>query len=171
MVSPGGSHGEMKGGMPPRIVAWPLLAARGVIILAFAIMIAITFLQVVFRYLLAAPLPWSEEAARYCFVWIVFLGAALGLQRGVHLGVDLVVNRLPARMQRAISILCDILIAGFALSIIYASGPVLQLNAFQHSPALGIQMSWIYLAIPASMVLMLLVTTMRIAATLRTAKG
>lgn len=133
-------------------------------------MIAITFLQVVFRYVLSAPLPWSEEAARYCFVWIVFLGAALGLERGVHLGVDLLVNRMPEPMRRLTALVCDLLIAVFAAVIIYASIPVLHLNALQHSPALGVQMSWIYLAIPVSMALILLITAARVFTRLRAAQ-
>ena len=40
-------------------------------------MVLVTLAQVIFRYVLAAPLPWSEELARYCFVWIVFLGGAV----------------------------------------------------------------------------------------------
>ena len=141
---------------------WPLKAARWVIVAVFGSMIAITFLQVVFRYALTAPLPWSEEAARYCFVWIVFLGAAVGLERGFHLGVDLLVNRMPASLRRHIEMVSNILIAGFALVVIYASVPVLELNSMQRSPALGIQMTWIYLAIPTSMALILLITLVRI---------
>ena len=154
----------------PRVVAWFLGAGRGVIVAAFTVMISITFLQVVFRYVLSAPLPWSEEAARYCFVWIVFLGAALGLERGVHLGVDLLVNRMPGRLRRLTALVCDLLIAVFAVIMIYASLPVLQLNSLQHSPALGVQMSWIYLAIPVSMVLILLVTAARVLTRLRAAR-
>ena len=145
-----------------RVLDWPLNLARWIIVAVFAGMIAITFLQVVFRYALTAPLPWSEEAARYCFVWIVFLGAALGLEKGFHLGVDLLVNRIPLNWRRQVELASNILLAGFALVVIYASLPVLQLNSLQHSPALGIQMTWIYLAIPASMVLILLIIVVRI---------
>ncbi len=144
-----------------RILDWPLTAARWVVVAVFAGMIAVTFLQVVFRYALTAPLPWSEEAARYCFVWIVFLGAALGLERGFHLGVDLLVNRMPPSLRRHVELVSNILIAGFAIVIIYASLPVLELNSLQRSPAIGVQMTWIYLAIPASMVLILLITLVR----------
>ena len=152
---------------PPRVVAWPLFVARIAVVAVFAIMIVITFLQVVFRYVLTAPLPWSEEAARYCFVWIVFLGAALGLERGVHLGVDLLVNRMPPGMRRNTAVASNICIAGFALIIIYASAPVLQLNAWQHSPALGIQMSYVYVAIPVSMALIALIALLRVVQALR----
>ena len=74
------------------VVLTALLAvAKASVIVISVVMILVTLAQVVFRYLIAAPLPWSEEMARYCFVWIVFLGGAIGLARGIHLGVDLFV--------------------------------------------------------------------------------
>ena len=120
-------------------------------------MIVVTLAQVIFRYVIAAPLPWSEELARYCFVWIVFLGGALGLSRGIHLGVDLLVNAMPAPARRAMDALVSALIAGFAVTVIYASLPVLNMNMFQRSPALGVQMTYIYVAIPISMGLLFLI--------------
>ena len=71
--------------------------AKYAIIAISVVMVIVTLAQVFFRYVIAAPLPWSEELARYCFVCIVFLGGAIGLSRGIHLGVDLFVNTLPHR--------------------------------------------------------------------------
>ena len=144
------------------VVAALLAVAKALIIVISVVMIVVTLAQVVFRYVVAAPLPWSEELARYCFVWIVFLGGAVGLSRGIHLGVDLFVNTLPARLRRRIDALTSALIAGFAVTVIYASLPVLSMNMFQRSPALGVQMSYIYLAIPLSMGLIFLICAERV---------
>jgi len=126
------------------------------------LMVIVTLAQVVFRYVIAAPLPWSEELARYCFVWIVFLGGAIGLSRGIHLGVDLFVNKLPEPVRRGLDALTSALIAGFAATVIYASYPVINMNMLQRSPALGVQMSWIYIAIPISMALIFLICAERV---------
>lgn len=139
-----------------------LTLAKASIIVISVVMIIVTLAQVIFRYVIAAPLPWSEELARYCFVWIVFLGGAIGLSRGVHLGVDLFVNMLPEPMRRGLDALTSGLIAVFAGVVIYASYPVININMFQRSPALGVQMSWIYLAIPISMALILLICLERV---------
>jgi TRAP-type C4-dicarboxylate transport system permease small subunit len=139
-----------------------LTLAKASVIAISVVMVLVTLAQVVFRYLIAAPLPWSEELARYCFVWIVFLGGAIGLSRGIHLGVDLFVNMLPAPVRRGLDILTSALIAAFAVTVIYASFPVINMNMFQRSPALGVQMSWIYIAIPVSMVLIFLICVERI---------
>ncbi len=146
------------------VVRASLAVAKASIIAISVVMVAVALAQVVFRYVLAAPLPWSEELARYCFVWIVFLGGAIGLARGIHLGLDLFVNMLPRKARRALEALTSLLIAAFAVTVIYASYPVISMNMFQRSPALGAQMSWIYVAIPVSMVLILLICAERLVA-------
>ncbi len=139
-----------------------LALAKAAIIVISVVMICVTLAQVIFRYVIAAPLPWSEELARYCFVWIVFLGGAVGLARGIHLGVDLLVNALPAPLRRAMDALTSLLIGAFACVVIYASLPVLNMNMFQRSPALGVQMTYIYIAIPISMGLILIICAERV---------
>ena len=56
----------------------------------------------------------------------------------------------------------SVLIAAFAATVIYASLPVLNMNMFQRSPALGIQMTYIYMAIPISMGLIFLICGERV---------
>jgi TRAP-type C4-dicarboxylate transport system permease small subunit len=81
---------------------WRLLAligrierAIGVALIA-TIVVAIT-VQVVTRYAFGQPLVWVEELAGYCFLWSVFLGAALGAKELRHIRIDTFVSRLPAR--------------------------------------------------------------------------
>ena len=143
--------------MVTRITLFVLRMVRWALVVIFSVMIAATFAQVVFRYLLLSPLPWSEELARYCFVWIVFLGATLGLERGVHIGVDILTILLPPRVQRWLTMLNEFVILAFVLVIIVASVAVVDANRLQFSPALGLQMAKIYLAIPLGMAVMALV--------------
>lgn len=154
-----------------RIVSALLWIAKASIVLISVLMVVVTLAQVVFRYVIGAPLPWSEEMARYCFVWIVFLGGAVGLARGIHLGVDIFVNLLPERFRIALEALVSALIACFAATVVYASLPVINMNMLQRSPALGVQMSWIYIAIPISMCLIVLICAERIIALLRRRDG
>src|ERR1700704_2437309 len=65
------------------------------VILLVALLTAVTFAQVVTRYLLGDPLIWSEEAARYLFVWVSMIGAALALREGGHFGLDLLIRPMP----------------------------------------------------------------------------
>ncbi len=154
-------------GQDSKILTALLGVAKVSVIAISALMIVVTLAQVIFRYVIAAPLPWSEELARYCFVWIVFLGGAIGLSRGIHLGVDLFVNLLPQRFRVGSEVLSNVLISCFAASVAFASYPVISMNMMQRSPALGVQMSWIYIAIPISMGLICLICLERIVAILR----
>lgn len=153
------------------VLAALLTIAKASVITISVVMIIVTLAQVVFRYVIAAPLPWSEELARYCFVWIVFLGGAIGLSRGIHLGVDLFVNMLPEGARRGLDVLTSALIACFAVTVIYASFPVINMNMLQRSPALGVQMSWIYVAIPISMALIFLISAERLLAFIFSRRG
>lgn len=128
-----------------------------VVVAVSVLMIAVTLAQVVFRYVLASPLTWSEELARYCFVWIVYLGAPIALHRGLHIGVDNLSVRLSKGTQRALEVINSILALALVAITGFASIEVLMANRLQFSPALGLQMAIPYLAIPLCMGVMALV--------------
>src|SRR3954452_8399124 len=65
------------------------------VILLMALLTAVTFAQVITRYLLGDPLIWSEELARYLFVWVSMIGAALAIREGGHFGLDLLIRPMP----------------------------------------------------------------------------
>ena len=71
--------------------------------LGFAMSVVVA-VQVFFRYALNDSLFWSEELARYLLVWLTFLGASVAYRRNIHPGVDIVYTRMPASIQRTISI-------------------------------------------------------------------
>src|SRR3954470_12551219 len=139
------------------LLTWLTRALLSIVVVIFVLMIVVTFAQVVCRYVLGAPLSWSEELARYCFVWIVFLGAVVALRRGALIGVDLLASRFSAGAQGRLRIVCEILMIGFCMLVIYASLPVLEVNQFQSSPANGFRMSVVYSVVPISMGLMIVV--------------
>ena len=96
-----------------RVVDWVAVAA-------FAGMFACVLGQVVFRYFLGAPLVWSDELARYLFVWASFLGWIIAARRRSHLSIDMLTTRLPAHggaALRALGALCGIAFA--ALLVFY----------------------------------------------------
>ena len=66
-------------------------------IASFTAMFACVFGQVIFRYALNDPLAWSDELARYLFIWASFLGWIIAARRRSHLSVDMMVVKLPPR--------------------------------------------------------------------------
>ncbi|MDR2739647.1 MAG: TRAP transporter small permease [Treponema sp.] len=78
---------------------------RGVeILIAFflAVMIILVFMNVVFRYLFSRGFAWSEEIARLCFIYLVYLGSIGAMRDNRHLLIDSVLNRVPPVCQKII---------------------------------------------------------------------
>jgi TRAP-type C4-dicarboxylate transport system permease small subunit len=118
-------------------------------VLGFA-MAMIVATQVFSRYVLNHSLFWSEELARYLLVWLTFLGASTAYKRRLHPGVDVLVSRLPASLQKSISILVHaISLALFAVMVVYG----LQFAYFirsQITPALYLPKWTVFSIIPLS---------------------
>jgi TRAP-type C4-dicarboxylate transport system permease small subunit len=111
-------------------------------------------LQVICRYWVGISLTWSEELSRYLMVWLTFLGAGIAFKKGAHMSFHLLLQRVPpeARFLAKVFTLCAILIY---LIILAVKGIQLSLfNMAQYSPAMGIPVGTIYLAIPAGSVVM-----------------
>jgi TRAP-type C4-dicarboxylate transport system permease small subunit len=72
------------------------------------------FVQVILRYAFNSPLTWSEELARYLFIWCAFLGWIIASRRGSHLAMTFVVERLSARAQAGVAVLVQLATLYFA---------------------------------------------------------
>lgn len=80
------------------------LLFRGVeiMIAAFlAVMIVLVFMNVVLRYAFSTGLVWSEEVARLCFIYLVYLGTIGAFRDNRHLGVETILEKVPPRVQKA----------------------------------------------------------------------
>jgi TRAP-type C4-dicarboxylate transport system permease small subunit len=76
-------------------------------------------LQVFSRYVLNHSLSWSEELARYMFIWLVFTSAAIVLRKDRHIQVTAFVDKLPVRVRQAIIFLGDCLMLAFAGLVLF----------------------------------------------------
>ena len=86
---------------------------RGIeILIAFflAVMIALVFANVVLRYCFSTGFAWSEEIARLCFIYLVYLGSIGAMRDDQHLGLDSVLARVPERAQKVIYFLVQVAI-------------------------------------------------------------
>lgn len=115
---------------------------------ASSAMIAVVFAQVFCRFVLNDPLSWSEECARYCFVYIAFCGGAWAGKEYAHLGVDYLVSKLPSRAQDAVELFIDLAVGLFSALITVVSLITIPRLAGQLSPAMRISMCYPYAAIP-----------------------
>jgi TRAP-type transport system small permease protein len=126
-------------------------------VVSMLIMLFVIFGQVVTRYLFDYTPEWSEELARYLFVWVVFLGSALIMGESGHLAVQF----LPLKFKdRPLGTFFDIIInisSYIFIGILFWQGlRMTRIMTFQMSPGMDIPMSYVYAVIPLSCVLMML---------------
>lgn len=76
--------------------AWANLEEAALCVL-LAVMVTITFVTVVTRYVFDLPLSYIDQLVPNLFVWVTFLGASAAVKRRAHLGLSLVADALPAR--------------------------------------------------------------------------
>jgi C4-dicarboxylate transporter DctQ subunit len=135
------------------------LLAKGeavVIAVLVAVLTAVTAAQVINRYVLNAPLIWSEEAARYLFVWVSMIGAALAMHQGGHFGLVVLLRRVSPRAHAALGVLVSAVVIVFLATFLFTGIRETILASSQMSLTLYIGMQWAYLALPVSAALMLL---------------
>ncbi|MEH0022994.1 MAG: TRAP transporter small permease [Desulfobacter sp.] len=127
-----------------------------ILALIMTAMLVVVSAQVWYRFVLNNPLAWSEELARYLFVWISFLGSAVGVRMRVHLGIDLIDKILTSGGRKVMTVLVNLLIQIFLVVVILWGIKILKVVQFQKSASMGIPMTWPYLAVPVGSGLMLL---------------
>ncbi|MGQ9638273.1 MAG: TRAP transporter small permease [Thermodesulfobacteriota bacterium] len=130
-------------------------AEGGCLVLLIAIC-GVTFAQVFFRFVIVHSLPWSEEFSRYALVWASFLGASIALKRGLHIGVEAFVAKLPNEKRRPLYLLTLILILIFLFTVMVKGFQLALFNMKQSSPAMRIPMGFPYLGIPIGVFFMII---------------
>lgn len=164
----------MRGRLRIRPAAWSIRAhaifvgiADVLVGTTLAVIVVLTTVQVVARYVFNIGLPWVNEAARFLFIWLVMLGAGAASARGEHVGFDMVLHRLhgAARIMAEICLAIAALI--FLGSLIWEGYRLAVLNSGQRSPVLGLPMSIVYLGVPVGGVLCLIGLGLKAAAGIR----
>lgn len=117
---------------------------EALMVLMLAAMVVMVFANVALRYLFDSGLSASEEVARWLFVWMTFLGAALALREGGHMGAEVLVDRLPAGLRRALQLFT--LVAMGAITLLMLSGAWTQMliNRDTAAPGTGVPVAWFY---------------------------
>ena len=131
----------------------------------FMILAGVSLLQVIFRYFLRISLPWSEELARYLFIYTTYLGSVIGVTRNIHIDitvVDLFLNKMEpakrARWNSLIEIVASFISAVALGWITYLAIPYLMgvYKFGQRTPAMGLSLCVPVFSVPLGMGLMFL---------------
>jgi TRAP-type C4-dicarboxylate transport system permease small subunit len=114
------------------------------------IMALLVIAQVVLRYVFNDPLTWSEELARFCFIYLAFVGIGAAYGRRRHMFVDALIIELPPRLKRIVEVSVAWFATAFLVAVIGITiRTILELYRMEiTTPALELPMAYIYLIIP-----------------------
>lgn len=121
-----------------------------------AIMIIVITYQVIMRYVFSHANSWSEELARYLFIYDVMVGAAMAIRRNSHLQIDILINLLKPKTRCVFTIVATLVGMVFLGFLFSYSLMLVQTGARTMSAGLGIPMSIPYTCMPVGIILMLL---------------
>lgn len=140
-----GSFGTLLWRIPEVIV--------GLIVVAIAVLIN---LEIVMRYFLNQPVGWSDELSRVLMVWLTFLGSAVAVGRGSHLGLNVLGRRLSPRQLKRLDLLVFAAIICFSVVLLW-QGIEATRTAFRQTLTMtGLSVGWQYLAAPTGAALSIL---------------
>ncbi len=130
-----------------------------------AVVFAVTFAQVVQRYVFQMAMPWATDVIRIFFVYSVFFGMAVGVFKKAHLNIDVFVHALPSWMKPWLSLLSNTVTTIFLGFVFYFSFSFMMANTDQLTPYLMFPMSYVYLVVPLTtgfMILSLLLDSLKL---------
>jgi TRAP-type C4-dicarboxylate transport system permease small subunit len=137
-----------------RLDHWIARLETTAVVLLVTLLTAVTFAQVITRYVLNDPLIWSEEVARYLFVWVSMIGAALAMRQGGHFGLDLLIRPIP-RLKPILGPLVTLVVVAFLVILLKTGIDETRLASKQFAMTFNMRMQWAYLALPVGAGLML----------------
>ncbi len=129
-----------------KLARWVL----GIVIVLTALMTLTVLLGVFFRYVLLRPLGWTEELARYLMIWSALLAVSVGIRYNEHVGITLLIQKLPYKIARFVRFVTQLLIVLFLFELT-RRGYIMAIKGIpQLSTGLGISMVWALASVPVS---------------------
>ncbi|MDO5562528.1 MAG: TRAP transporter small permease [Synergistaceae bacterium] len=128
-------------------------------ILVYSLMfsVALVFVQVIMRYVFSNSLSWSEELARYVFLWQIWLGASYAVKEHRHLRIELIQDLIKSPKGKLLfDTLAQMLWLGFSIFLFYEGSGLTKLlfERGQVSPAIRMPMAYAYASVPVGCGLM-----------------
>ena len=99
-----------------------------IMVIAFVIMVACMFASVLARNIFKAAIPWYDELARIAMVYMVLLGAEVGLRDGTQVSVTAVTDMLHGKVKKAVAIVAKIVLTVFCGAMTAGSVFLIQRN-------------------------------------------
>jgi len=126
-----------------------------------AVLLAVMLVQVFTRYVLNDPTAWTEEACRYLYVYIVFLGASAAIADRSHVSVNVLTQMMPAPIRLVLALAVDVLVVGFLAILAWYGYRATLRNVDIPLAVLQVPYAWVYAIVPLTSVTMMARTLWR----------
>ncbi len=100
-------------------------------------------------------MPWTEEMARFLFIWLAFIGGYFTIRRGVNITFDLVIDMLPQSIWKVVFTGLNVVSVLFLGLVGYLGINLSILNMTNLSPVMGVPYGYIYFALPIGALVMI----------------
>ena len=120
------------------------------ICLAVPVMLVLGLLQIISRFIIKAPISWTEQLLTVLFVWSSYLGASIAVANRGHFEVDIFVGLLPTKARKIVNVAVNIVILLFCLFMIQKGHVLFERTANQRMAMRPFSSRWAYLCGPVS---------------------
>lgn len=118
-------------------------------VILFAGLVVLVTWQVFTRFVLDNPSAFSEELAKYCFVWLVLFGSALVFGENGHMRIEFIQDNLPAKPRIIAQLFVEVSIILFSAAVLISGGLASTKIAWtQMSASLKVPVGYLYAVMP-----------------------
>jgi len=124
---------------------WKILEI--IVLVLFLLMIFVVSYQVICREFFKVSVSWTEEIARWCYIWGIFLGSALAMKNRLHIKVTFLFKRYSPYWKMLTNIISDIVACAFLVSIWWGSIMMMLTTKAVFAGSFNISMAYLYLSL------------------------
>ena len=124
-----------------RLLTWLMVATVAILVVPVSLQIVARYTQLIPSYI------WTEEMSRFLFIWMVMLGAMIGVREGTHFEVD-IWPELGRRANAALRIVSHLFVLVFALVFLFWGIKFVEFGWYQESELAELPMPFIFVAWP-----------------------
>ena len=141
-----------------RVPRWVAQFEDNLAALLLGVLLAAMCWQVLTRYVLGVPSDWTEEASRYLYVYVVFLGTSAGISTRSHVSISFFTDRLSPLPRLLLSLGVDVLILAFLAVMVWWGTRATIRNVDIPLSVTQVSYAWVYVVIPLTSLAMIVRT-------------
>lgn len=136
-----------------RLATWYNKFEEYSMVIFLGVMTMVVFVQVVLRFVFNSGLTWSEEGARFLFMWIIWMSMSVGFRDKSHIRMTIISDKLSPNGKRILNIADNLIVLAFSLFIAYLGWNYVArlVTTGQYAPATKIPYALIYSCLPLSL--------------------